>query len=127
VRRRLFTLTAFLSLLLFAATAVLWVRSYYYLDAKRVGDFFAISYDGGLSLNHFVPDGVTDIYFRYWKWTPLFALLPVVWVLIWWLKRRRPHEGICWTCHYDLTGNTSGVCPECGTAIKSKVVPIKIG
>jgi hypothetical protein len=23
----------------------------------------------------------------------------------------------CAACGYDLTGNTSGVCPECGTAI----------
>ena len=23
----------------------------------------------------------------------------------------------CLTCGYNLTGNTSGVCPECGTAI----------
>ena len=25
--------------------------------------------------------------------------------------------GICRRCGYDLTGNTSGVCPECGTVI----------
>ena len=24
---------------------------------------------------------------------------------------------LCWTCAYDLTGNESGVCPECGTKI----------
>ena len=24
---------------------------------------------------------------------------------------------LCWTCAYDLTGNESGVCPECGEAI----------
>ena len=24
-------------------------------------------------------------------------------------------EGLCPTCHYNLTGNISGVCPECGT------------
>ena len=26
---------------------------------------------------------------------------------------------LCWTCAYDLTGNESGVCPECGTKIGS--------
>jgi hypothetical protein len=26
----------------------------------------------------------------------------------------------CRQCHYNLTGNTSGVCPKCGTAIASK-------
>jgi hypothetical protein len=25
--------------------------------------------------------------------------------------------GKCWRCDYDLTGNTSGICPECGTPI----------
>jgi hypothetical protein len=25
-------------------------------------------------------------------------------------------SGQCRTCGYDLTGNVSGVCPECGTA-----------
>jgi hypothetical protein len=26
-------------------------------------------------------------------------------------------DAACLSCGYDLTGNTSGVCPECGTAI----------
>ncbi|MCG3132561.1 MAG: hypothetical protein FLDDKLPJ_03420 [Phycisphaerae bacterium] len=30
-------------------------------------------------------------------------------------ERRR--RGVCVVCEYDLTGNVSGVCPECGTAI----------
>ena len=30
-------------------------------------------------------------------------------------RRRRAHE--CLACGYDLTGNVSGVCPECGRAI----------
>ena len=29
-----------------------------------------------------------------------------------WSRRR------CTECHYDLTGNTSGTCPECGEAIR---------
>lgn len=27
-------------------------------------------------------------------------------------------RGYCKTCSYNLTGNTSGVCPECGTPIR---------
>ena len=27
--------------------------------------------------------------------------------------------GHCATCDYDLTGNTSGVCPECGSPVKA--------
>ena len=30
---------------------------------------------------------------------------------------RFPKPGFCWTCDYDLTGNVSGRCPECGTPI----------
>ncbi|MFN0137732.1 MAG: hypothetical protein ACKVS9_16630 [Phycisphaerae bacterium] len=29
-------------------------------------------------------------------------------------------DGFC-TCGYDLTGNQSGRCPECGTAIKPRI------
>jgi hypothetical protein len=30
-------------------------------------------------------------------------------------RRRREDAGRCEKCLYDLTGNESGVCPECGT------------
>jgi hypothetical protein len=30
-------------------------------------------------------------------------------------RRHRHKAGHCPACEYDLTGNTSGVCPECGT------------
>jgi len=33
------------------------------------------------------------------------------------IRKRRMHDGGCLACHYDLTGNVSGTCPECGTAI----------
>jgi len=29
-------------------------------------------------------------------------------------RRRRLKSGLCGKCGYDLTGNVSGVCPECG-------------
>ena len=32
-------------------------------------------------------------------------------------ERRQILEGHCRECGYNLTGNTSGVCPECGTKI----------
>jgi len=31
---------------------------------------------------------------------------------------RRWRKGLCVRCAYDLTGNVSGVCPECGTKIE---------
>jgi len=34
-------------------------------------------------------------------------------------RRRLPHGPRCSRCRYDLTGNASGVCPECGAAIEA--------
>jgi hypothetical protein len=33
------------------------------------------------------------------------------------LARRRRRRGLCTTCGYCLTGNVSGICPECGTGV----------
>ena len=49
---------------------------------------------------------------------------PLGWSL--WLfirSRKRPRVGCCARCAYDLTGNDSGVCPECGTLIGATVTP----
>ncbi|MBN2562782.1 MAG: hypothetical protein JXQ75_17805 [Phycisphaerae bacterium] len=37
--------------------------------------------------------------------------------MLWWYEWRRIPAGHCRECGYDLTGNTSGICPECGTPI----------
>lgn len=43
-------------------------------------------------------------------WAP-FAILALLAIALW---RREHLAGHCRDCGYDLTGNTSGVCPECG-------------
>lgn len=50
------------------------------------------------------------------------ALLPVTWAAMWVLKRSRRRIGLCQTCSYDLTGNISGICPECGARIPTMIV-----
>jgi hypothetical protein len=36
-------------------------------------------------------------------------------------RRRRRERGLCAGCGYDLRGNVSGVCPECGEAARATV------
>jgi len=43
---------------------------------------------------------------------PAALALPLA--LLLWLDRRRPGPGCCPHCGYDLTGNQSGICSECG-------------
>ncbi len=40
-----------------------------------------------------------------------------------WPARRRRGPGQCRRCGYDLTGNASGVCPECGTPLRPRADP----
>jgi len=46
-------------------------------------------------------------------WIP-FLCVAIPTAILWWRDRRRISPGHCQKCGYDLTGNVSGVCPECG-------------
>ena len=78
-----------------------------------------------------VIDQVSDRPFRFYVLgyvgiAGALAILPAAWlfayVVIAVVKGRRarldPNQPRCAICNYNLTGNTSGVCPECGTAHK---------
>jgi len=49
---------------------------------------------------------------------PLFAIYPTLVIHRIARDRRRRKRGLCVACAYDLTGNTSGLCPECGAPIR---------
>jgi hypothetical protein len=44
------------------------------------------------------------------------GIRPLAWS---WRRVRRRRANVCRGCGYDLTGNVSGVCPECGRARSS--------
>jgi predicted Zn-ribbon and HTH transcriptional regulator len=62
------------------------------------------------------PDGRTILYLGVWI---LLVPLSAATALLWWLGRRRIPPGHCRRCGYNLTANTSGRCPECGTTCAS--------
>jgi hypothetical protein len=89
--------------------------------------------DGMISsqVDFYVSPIETEIWTRYWwvetskhqsstNWNiPLWMLLVpcVIATIVSWRSRPDPHSHRCQFCDYDLTGNVSGVCPECGTKL----------
>lgn len=51
-------------------------------------------------------------------WIPTLAAAIAALVLH--SQGRVAHRGRCRFCDYDLTGNTSGICPECGGSVESR-------
>jgi hypothetical protein len=49
-------------------------------------------------------------------WLPLLLVATPTAFL--WYRNRRPPPGHCQKCGYNLTGNVSGRCPECGEAVR---------
>ena len=52
-------------------------------------------------------------------WLPLAVVLLPTLASAFLLRRHARRPGHCPACGYDLTGNVTGRCPECGTALLS--------
>lgn len=58
---------------------------------------------------------------RWWLVCTIIAAYPIVAFIRGPLRRwRRKRKGLCLKCGYDMMGNESGVCPECGTEVEAK-------
>jgi len=80
----------------------------------------------GMAWNKSDPSFANPIYefvTPFWLLTLILAVLPAIWLLKW-NKRRKLGPNACPACGYDLTGNESGKCPECGA---SKELPAETG
>jgi len=69
----------------------------------------------------FRPPGLVWNNGRIWLQLPLwipFVIVASASAVLWWRERTIP-PGHCPTCGYNLTGNVSGRCPECGQAVAS--------
>jgi hypothetical protein len=55
-----------------------------------------------------------------WALPLAVAIYPLALVLRLWRRRAASSRGRCWSCGYNLAGNVSGVCPECGTPVRKK-------
>ena len=60
---------------------------------------------------------------RYWQILVAALVLPGLWLVGTWRGVRRRGAGQCPGCGYDLTGNQSGLCPECGRPVPRNEVP----
>jgi len=69
----------------------------------------------GYARNKFTNKNVYSI--PHWFLALTFAILPAIW-LFKWNNRRKLGPNACPSCGYDLTGNESGKCPECGVAAR---------
>ena len=56
------------------------------------------------------------VYLPYWFLSGVTALLPLRWLVLALRQRPRNREGYCPSCGYNLTGNITGICSECGAA-----------
>ena len=165
-RPRLVTIIAAISLVFFALTAALWIRSNFANDylmsfstdpaSQKTRGLMIYADDGRIALisrlhdhpTRPMPDrpwhlesrrklgsynevrfyrfssqpGVpggratrTELVLRLWPLVVLTSVLPALWLVGGY--RRGPAPGVCSACGYQLQGNVSGVCPECGRTI----------
>jgi hypothetical protein len=64
----------------------------------------------------------TAIGFPYYFLFFVTGLPTGLWIKRWMKKRRRKRLNLCSSCSYNLVGNISGTCPECGTVISTRAL-----
>ncbi|MDB5318451.1 MAG: hypothetical protein JWN40_82 [Phycisphaerales bacterium] len=98
---------------------------------EQVGDTFGVSRTSSwMGIHIRRADGINRanrelvVTIPLWLVAAIALPLPLLWAEVWRRQSGRKRGfllGLCTHCSYDLRGNVSGVCPECGIAITAKV------
>lgn len=79
----------------------------------------------GIQYSQFTIDHITmrQVWLPFWLIAASLFMLPLLRTTLWlrqWVRASHcRRQGRCTSCGYDLIGNTSGTCPECGIKIQS--------
>jgi len=91
--------------------------------AGRADDFDVYFLGFGVSWNrpHWSRSmiNVTRFSLPAWFLALIFGAAPLIWIIHWQRSRTIPPH-LCQSCGYDLTGNQSGNCPECGVDLEAE-------
>jgi len=91
-----------------------WIEHYYQHSLWQFGLSFHDQ-----AMGHHAPElRAYGLHLPHWFLTLIFAIGPAIW-LFKWNKRRKLGPNACPACGYDLTGNESGECPECGVGTEA--------
>jgi len=82
-------------------------------QARRDGDVQRLENEPAVA-HGWAPACEWSVHLPFWLLLTL-CLAPTAY--LWWRRSRRIPPGHCKTCGYNLTGNVSGRCPECGSAV----------
>jgi len=119
-----------LSLLLCMGTVAAWVASCLHPGVLGWGEDVLGWEDGSVVFGRGSISGNQAVFYGLPRGIPLWLISPgflMVACLFGWaaraLPRSEPCNGTCLACGYNLTGNISGICPECGTATAAGAKP----
>jgi hypothetical protein len=57
------------------------------------------------------------VFMPFWLFAVITAALPLRWLALRLRQRAQNRDGYCASCGYNLTGNVTGICPECGATV----------
>ncbi len=101
-----------------------WLRYYGFYVKWSIATTYSTAYEGGRAVEVKAKRREIGLGLPAWFVCVVAGAYPTITFIRGPLRRRysrrfRRERGLCERCAYDLTGNTSGVCPECGTTIRA--------